>query len=84
MMIDDWSWIFPFTGFGKASDLAGGKVVGGVQVNETFLCIVQGSITDHNADIIVNSTDDSFSMGGKWSMNCWYNKPYVKPRLQNP
>lgn len=45
------------------------KVVGGVKVDETFLRIVGGSITDHNAEIIVNSTDGNLIMGGMLSVN---------------
>ena len=39
-------------------------VGGGVKVNDTLLRVVKGSITDHDAEIIVNSTDDRLSMGG--------------------
>lgn len=43
------------------------NVIGGVKVNETMLRIVGGSITDHQADILVNSTDQALGMGGKVS-----------------
>ena len=40
------------------------SVGGGGKVNDTLLRVVKGSITDHDAEIIVNSTDDRLSMGG--------------------
>ena len=45
------------------------NVVGMVVVNDTHLRIVKGSISDHSAEVIVNSTDSTLSMAGKRYQN---------------
>lgn len=40
------------------------EVRGGVMVNDTWLRVLHGDIVEHQADVVVNSTDQRLSTGG--------------------
>lgn len=47
-----------------ASGLSSKHLKGYITLNNTVLRIVHGDITDHQTDVLVNSTDKSLSMQG--------------------